>query len=160
MKSTNNIKKSRREFIKLTGISGLALGASAYTPFRQEVFSEKAATAIKFINPIDGDMLCKLDGTVSAGSLITKVKIAAPAASRIKVNGLTAKNIGGIFDVDITLDKYENVIELTEENSGYKENIKIFWLKNFANKYRLSLDDNIWFLEDIYRNEDKYKSIF
>ncbi|MBN9381186.1 MAG: hypothetical protein J0H74_10485 [Chitinophagaceae bacterium] len=33
-------------------------------------------------------------------------------------------------------------------------------IRNFAGGYRLSIDDNIWFLRDIHENEDKYTSIF
>jgi hypothetical protein len=154
------MKKNRREFIKMTGIAGLAMSGSAFKPFRAESLPENSGDAIKFISPIDGDMLCELDGTLSDGGLITNVSIAAPEGSRIKVNGSNAKYNGGIFSAAVRLKKYENVIELAEEKSGVKENIKVFWLKGFANKYRLSLDDNIWFLKDLSNNADRYKSIF
>jgi len=115
---------------------------------------------IKFIYPVDGDMLNANDGTVTGGTLVTKVKIAAPSGSSIIVNGVRAEYIDGIFKADVSLKDYENVIELAEEKQGYKESITVFWLQNFANKYRLSLDDNIWFLKDISDNADRYKSIF
>ena len=154
------MKKNRREFIKLTGIAGLAMSGAAFKPFRADSLPENTGTAIKFISPIDGDMLCEYDGTLSEGGLITNVTIAAPEGSRIKVNGSSAKYSDGIFSAAVRLKKYENVIELAEEKSGVKENIKVFWLKGLANKYRLSLDDNIWFLKDLSNNADRYKSIF
>jgi hypothetical protein len=154
------MKNNRRQFLKLTGLAGLVMGTAGFKPSQLESISENSGNEIKFISPIDGDMLNEYDGTVSDGKLIIKLKIAAPSGSSIRVNGLRAKYVNEIFEADISLIAYENVIELVEEKLGYKKNITIYWLKNYANKYRLSLDDNIWFLKDIYTNADRYKSIF
>jgi hypothetical protein len=115
---------------------------------------------IKIISPIDGDMLNLYDGSVTGGKLVTQVRISAPAGSIIRINGVKAKLINGLFQADVSLYNYENIIEITDEKSGCRESLKVFWLKNFVNKYRLSLDDNIWFLKDISDNADKYRSIF
>lgn len=155
------MKNNRREFIRLTGIAGIALGVTGFKSSKFDIVStDPKENAIKFVSPIDGDMLNEYDGTVTYGSLITKVKISAPEGSRIKVNGVSAKYIDGVFQADIQLKNYENTIELVEEKKGYKESIKLFWLRNFTKKYRLSLDDNILFLKDISENAEKYKSIF
>ncbi|MCE5347667.1 MAG: twin-arginine translocation signal domain-containing protein [Bacteroidales bacterium] len=155
------MNKNRREFLKLTGMAGIALGTVGFKSSKYDLRSVNPAEKdIKFISPIDGDMLNKYDGSVIGEKLITRVKIAAPEESVIKVNGVQASYINGIFETDISLDHYENIIELIEEKREFKESIKVFWLKNFANKYRLSLDDNIWFLKDISDNADRYKSIF
>jgi hypothetical protein len=105
-------------------------------------------------------MFNEYDGSVSDGNLIIKVKIKAPSGSRIKVNGVKAKYVDGSFHADTRLKNYENIIELVEGKKGYRERIKVFWLKNYANKYRFSIDDNIWFLKDIAGNAERYKSIF
>jgi len=154
------MKNNRREFIKLTGMAGLSWIVSDFISCRSQESSKNPGSEIKFISPIDGDMLNKLDGTITNGCLITEVKIKAPERSRIRINGKKTKYIDGIFRADVSLEGYENVIKMSEANSGYRESIKVFRLKNFANKYRLSLDDNIWFLKDISDNSDKYKSIF
>jgi hypothetical protein len=88
------------------------------------------------------------------------VRITAPAGSRIKVNGVLAKYIDGIFQAYIKLKNYENIIEMVEGKSGYRKSIKVFLLKYCVNKYRFSIDDNIWFLKDISNKQDRYKSIF
>ena len=49
---------------------------------------------------------------------------------------------------------------VTDSATNYKQSITIYWLKNISDRYRLSLDDNIWFLKDINTNAGKYKSIF
>lgn len=116
---------------------------------------------LTFLSPIDGDMLNDMnDGVVKNGALLTPVKIQAPSGSSIRVNGIAAKYTDGVFLADIPLKDYENVIEAVDENSGQKQRISVFWLKHFTGKYRLSLDDNIWFLKDLSVNAGKYKSIF
>jgi len=116
---------------------------------------------LTFLSPIDGDMLNDMnDGVVKNGALLTPVKIKAPSGSSIRVNGIAAKYADGVFLADIPLKDYENVIEAVDENTGQKQHISVFWLKHFTGKYRLSLDDNIWFLKDLSVNAGKYKSIF
>ncbi|MDR0574613.1 MAG: hypothetical protein LBG96_11395 [Tannerella sp.] len=116
---------------------------------------------IRFISPIDGDMLNANDGiTVTDGTLITQVKITAPAGSKIKVNGVTAKYTDGIFQADVSLKNYENIIEMVEGEHGYKESITVFRLKNCVNKYRFSFNANILVFKDIAKNADRYQSIF
>jgi len=92
---------------------------------------------MKIIFPIDGDMLHAGDGVVAGGGL------------RINVAG-----------TEVLLDKYENTIEVVDEATGKKKEVRVYWLPNFAGGYRLSIDDNIWFLRDIHQNEGVYKSIF
>jgi len=115
---------------------------------------------IKFISPIDGDMLNEYDGTIANDKLVTSVKVSAPEKSKIFINGTKAKYVNGIYQANVSLTKYENFIELRDEKSGYNVYIKVFWLKHYTNRYRFSIDDNIWFLKDIYNNSDRYKSIF
>ena len=141
-------------------MAGLAMGLSGIESSHLESISGIPGNEIKFIFPIDGDMLNEYDGIISDGDLVTKVKIAAPPGSKIKVNGLKTRYIDGVYHADVRLKNYENAIGLVDEKNGYKESIKVFWLKNYANKYRFSIDDNIWFLKDISINEDRYKSIF
>ncbi len=151
------MKKKRRDFLKTTGLAGLSLGMAGFKAPGLLGFENKD---IKFISPIDGDMLNKYDGTVRGNNLVIKVKIVAPAGSRVQVNGVNASCIGGIFQSDVELQGFESVIEMSERRIGYKESIKVFWLKNYANKYRFSFDDNIWFLQDINNNANRYNSIF
>ena len=114
-----------------------------------------------FSSPIDGDMLnATNDGVIAEGALRIPVKIQAPSGNRIKINGIAAKYVDGIYTAEIPLKDYKNVIQAVEENTGKKQEITVYWLKNFTGKYRLSLDDNIWFLKDLSVNSSTYKSIF
>lgn len=131
---------------------------------------------IEFVKPVDGDVLTGSDGIYKGKSLEIKVKLFAPPESRLKVNGVIAKvtskdskelkkskkpnELKVIYEATVKLDGYRNVIGVLEEKSGYKKDIVVYWLKDANRKYRLSLDDNIWFLRDIARNSGEYKSIF
>ncbi len=115
---------------------------------------------IAFSGPVDGDMLTEYDGIVTDGRLKINVKISAPPGARMKVNGIKAGYRDSIYLAEIFLTDYRNVIEVTESKSGQKQSITIYWLRNYTNRYRLSLDDNIWFLKDISENSSKYISIF
>lgn len=115
---------------------------------------------LSFISPVDGDMLNEYDGKLINGKLLTKVKISAPSGQQLKINGIEAKYDGQLYHADIELKGYENTIEATDIKTGEKQSIVVFWLRNIVNRYRLSLDDNIWFLKDITTNSGKYRSIF
>jgi hypothetical protein len=112
------------------------------------------------VSPVDGDMLCEYDGTMKDGCLTIPVKIRAPHGSKIKVNGIGAKLSGDLVESSVCLTNYENNIEVTDQKTGSRKTIKVYRLSNYTGKYRLSLDDNIWFIRDIANNGSRYKSIF
>ena len=145
---------TRRKFVKMASIAGTGIVTAGMIPFSSN------DSNIRFFSPLDGDMLCEYDGKVEKGGLTTTVEIEAPIGSKIKINGLNAKYADKLYSSKVHLKDYENVIEVEDVNTGEKQSITIFWLKNFTNKYRLSLDDNIWFLKDISVNANKYESIF
>lgn len=148
------MKSTRRNFFKIAGATGAGILTAGLLSFKDR------DKEIKFVSPVDGDMLSEHDGKVIDGCLLTIVKILAPRNSRIKVNGSDAKNTGEMYVTDIRLKEYRNIVEVEDVISGQRQSITVYWLKNYTNKYRLSLDDNIWFLKDITNNANKYKSIF
>jgi hypothetical protein len=151
------MKNTRRDFIKVTGMAGIALTASGMKGMDLEPGESKE---IKFLSPVDGDMLNEYDGIEDFENLIINVKISAPAGSRIKVNGVRAEYTDGIYLAEVKLKGYSNFLELHDGRSKYRERINVFWLKNYTNRYRFSIDDNIWFLQDITKNADRYTSLF
>lgn len=112
------------------------------------------------IHPVNGDLLHAGDGILVQGALHYRVSIAATALAHITVNGKSARHSEGIFTAYIALDNYENTIEVSDENSGESLSITVYRLANFTGGYRLSIDDNIWFLQDLQANENVYHSIF
>ena len=107
---------------------------------------------ISFISPVEGDMLHANDGAVINGALRTFVLVNAPKGSNISINGEVAKVIQDIYIVKLSLKSYKNYIEVMDNNTGEKKTITVYWLPDFANKYRLSIDDNIWFLRDLHND--------
>jgi hypothetical protein len=147
---------SRRIFIKQHSLAGLGLIIAP------SVFSGQPAYAddIQFISPIDGDILHKHDGLMTETSLLTTVNIVAPSNSLLTINGVAAKKNKGIFTATIKLEHYKNSIEVKDKKTGTTKTITVYWFKNLADKYRLSIDDAVWFLKDIHVNTAVYKSIF
>jgi hypothetical protein len=155
------MKKNRRKFVIHTGLAVIVMSTFSIQSTLGKIFSVGTLkNKISFVSPIDGDMLNEYDGTVADGCLLTQVKVLAPSVKKIKINGVTANYEDGMYVANIRLKDYKNTIEVKDVASGEKQSILVFWLKNYTNKYRLSLDDNIWFLKDISKNADKYKSIF
>jgi hypothetical protein len=115
---------------------------------------------INFIFPVEGDMLHARDGITTDGYLQATAKIAAPESADIVVNGLKAEWKDGFFYAEVRLEDFENTLIAEDLTTGEQTSVKAYWLKNFSGGYRLSIDDNIWFLRDIQQNKDVYKSLF
>jgi hypothetical protein len=115
---------------------------------------------IEFISPINGDMLHSYDGLVKKGTLHTIVKVKAPLQHLIVINDAEAREREGVFEAQIVLSDYKNTVEVQNRTTGESQRITVFWLPDFAGHYRLSIDDNIWFLRDINQNSARYTSIF
>ncbi len=148
------MKISRRNFVRLAGAAGTGMVISGIAS------CSRATGEIRLITPLDGDMLTEIDGKIQEDGLVIPVKISAAPGSRIKVNGVPAKRVDDNYVAEIRLTGYSNPVEIIEKKSGFRQTITVYQLKNYLNKYRLSLDDNIWFLKDISVNSSKYKSIF
>ena len=84
-------------------------------------------------------MLNELDGKVNNGCLVTPVRIQASPGAKIKINSVYAKFSDNTFVTDVQLKDYKNIIEVVDENTGNSQIITVFWLKNYVNRYRLSL---------------------
>lgn len=134
---------------------------------------------IEFINPWDGDVLNQFDGRIVSGknreSLEVRIQVVAPNNSQIKINGVPAVAVKTehscncsschsqdeeLYEATVLLDGYRNIIVAQNEDSSVINEIVVYWLKEGTNKYRISTDDNIWFLKDLTQNSNIYKSIF
>ena len=115
---------------------------------------------MRFISPIDGDMLNERDGVVVGDQLVVSVTVSAETGHEISINGKTAVYREGFYTAEVYLGGYSNNIVAFDKTTGSKDAIIIYKLNNITGKYRLSLDDNIWFLQDIAKNANNYKSIF
>lgn len=118
------------------------------------------ATELKPIFPIEGDVLHARDGILSDGVLSVVAIVEAPGGRQININGLEAIEEDGQYQALLALSQYENSVQIRDLGSGASLNYQVFMAKDFAGGYRLSIDDNIRFMQDIAENSDKYNSIF
>ncbi len=147
---------TRRKFIQQAGIASAALGLGNIL----SCTGAKGNEDFFFISPIDGDMLTAYDGTAKDNCLIVTVEVKAPAGKQIRINSTDAKFLGERYVSYVQLNTYRNIITATDINTGEICAITVYWLQNCQDKYRFSIDDNIWFLKDITQNAGKYRSIF
>lgn len=147
---------TRRKFIQQAGIASTVLWFG-------NILSCTGTTGtdgFSFISPIDGDMFTDYDGAAKDNCLTVKAEVKAPAGKRIQINSTGAEFSDGRYVSDVQLKACENVVTATDLNTGDTCAITVYWLQNCFNKYRFSIDDNIWFLKDITQNAGKYRSIF
>ena len=113
-------------------------------------------------SPLDGDFLNGDDGVEKEGKLTFPVHVKGTKTddAEYKVNDVQLEYVKGSYTAMVTIFGYHNIIQLTDKEGHVVQKITVFWAKDAYKKYRLSLDDNIWFLKDIAKNEQLYKSIF
>ena len=119
--------------------------------------------ALCFIGPFDGDCLTNKAGRLAPDgrSLTVAVRVSAPAGHDVTVAGVPAVPAGdGTFCADVRLTGYENRLTALDRTSGERAEATVFWLPRATNCYRLSVDDNIWFLQNIAKHQSEYKSLF
>jgi hypothetical protein len=118
------------------------------------------AVDIKPIFPIDGDVLHALDGNTTPEGLVITIKVTALPGSIVQINDIPALEVDGTFTAPLVLTRYRNEIQIREKLSNQQKTLHVYWVPRFAGKYRLSIDDNIRFLQDIALHAASYQSIF
>ena len=113
---------------------------------------------IQFLTPIDGTMVCDKAGMIDKDALLIDITLHACAGRKITINGLETTDHGGYYTIKFPLTAYENKLIALDEETGDTTEATIYRLKDASMKYRLSFDDNIWFMQDIAKNN--YKSLF
>jgi hypothetical protein len=109
---------------------------------------------LRITEPPDGAILNWHDGEERGGALWVVVK--GEGSGAVRVNGQAAKVSGGRWEARVPLRAQEN--RLTAGSGTAKDAITVLWDRNSVKRYRVSTDDNIWFLRDIARKG--YGSIF
>lgn len=114
---------------------------------------------MKLLVPHENAMLSDVCGIRKSDSLLIDCIIEAVPGHSLTVNGVPAVEMGsGRYTVPVTLDAYRNVLAVCDETSGETAEQILFWVSKATYMYRLSLDDNIWWVQDAARHD--YKSLF
>lgn len=123
---------------------------------------------IRFLFPIDGDVLMPADGELIGESLKVKAKLSAPAESRVTVNEEEAVFVergedgNAVYEITLSIDGYRNALDARAEKDGetVSQVIYVYRFKNAYKKYRLAIDDIIWSMRELAEKKDEYKSVF
>lgn len=94
------------------------------------------------------------------GGLKTRVSGMAPLGDRVTVNGALARRLGTQFVSEVVLRERETEIVATSKGSfgRYEHRVRVLWDRHSQPRYRFSIDDNSFFLQDIARKD--YTSLF
>ena len=115
---------------------------------------------IRITFPFNGAVLNHRHGRQTDTSLTITVTGIAPNCATVKVNGILATREGEFFHADIPLTKFDTKITATASGvQGEAEHtVRVVWDKYSKPRYRFSIDDNCFFLRDLFHQ--KHKSIF
>lgn len=114
---------------------------------------------LRFTSPVDGDILNRHDGQVVLEGLLVPIRGTFAGEGFVKINGEQLELVGKRFETNLLLTEKENRIR-AEASDGTSLEITVLWDRASFPRYRVSTDDNIWFLRDIAENAAKYESIF
>jgi len=109
--------------------------------------------------PADGTIVNRHDGEKAEGGLRIAVRGTSRGAGDVRVNGRAVAVKDGRFETSVVLRERESKV-LAETPGGQRDAVSVLWDRDSFPRYRFSTDDNIWFLRDIARNANRYKSIF
>jgi len=128
-------------------------------PYRSQRLPWETDQPVRILEPPDGAILNRHDGEATTGGLRITVRGLSKHGGTVLVNGVEAPVEGGRFETTVVLGAQENEI-VAEAAGGGKDKVIVLWDRHSYPRYRFSTDDNIWFLRDIARHAERYKSIF
>ena len=113
---------------------------------------------MKIISPIKGTAICLTDEKIKNNKNLIKCVISAPADHKITVNSIPCTFDGTNWVAQIPVGKTDLLLTVTDHSDKQSENIKITVFYTPQKTFRVSIDDGIWFLQDIAKHG--YESIF
>lgn len=150
-----NTRQDRRQFLTASAAAaaGLILG-------QQQASRAAPQARIRIEAPFHGAVLNHRHGSTVEGGLVIRVGGEAPAGTRVTVQGQAAKREGDRFIAEVTLREKETDIEAVSEGGGQRSQaqVRVVWDRHSQPRYRFAIDDNSFFLRDIFQK--KYKSLF
>jgi len=129
------------------------------SPRRSQRLPWEPDPALRILAPADGAILNRHDGRSEAGGLRIVVAGRATGARQVRINGAPVPVREGGFQTTVLLRAPETRI-VAEAPGGRREAVTVLWDRDSYPRYRVSTDDNIWFLRDLARNAGRYRSIF
>lgn len=137
----------------------VALGSTGFV-LANAAAGSAPASAVKIDEPFHGAVLNRRHGKGTAGGLAIRVAGRAPANDRVTVCGKPAQRQGEAFTAQIVLsDRETEIVAASEGGAGRREDrVRVVWDRRSFPRYRFSIDDNSFFLRDIFQK--KYPRLF
>jgi hypothetical protein len=122
--------------------------------------SAGAVGSIRIEKPFHGAVLNRRHGEQVDGGLRIRVSGRAPLRDRVTVNGLPAQRAGTRFTSEVMLGqkKTESIAASHGSFGRHEHHVRVVWDRNSQPRYRFSIDDNSFFLRDIFK--ENYASLF
>ncbi len=122
---------------------------------------KRTSDTAEFQFPKDGVMLTYTAGERVGDSLKIKVIFNIGGDRNLTLNGQPMQKANhGLYRAYIVLENLKTTLEVVDTDSNQKWTSDVYFLKKGYKKYRISLDDNIWFLQNLTENKDVYTSLF
>ncbi|MCL4203878.1 MAG: hypothetical protein KJ000_15355 [Pirellulaceae bacterium] len=146
----------RRRFLQ-TATAGFAAGSLSCT---SPTFAAPPRPVIEIEYPYHGAVLNRRHGLQSADGLTIDVRGRAWAGALVTINGVAADHEGDRFRASLVLrDKETDLVAVAENAAGRQEaRVRVVWDRHSEPRYRFSIDDNSFFLRDIFQKG--YDSLF
>jgi len=141
----------RRDFLKsaTAATTGILLGGPI-------TMRAAPSSPVKIEEPFHGAVLNHRHGKTVARGLAIRVSGKAPAGERVLVNEKEAERQGEKFTAEVVLREHET--NITAACKGGSDRVRVVWDRRSFPRYRFSIDDNSFFLRDIFQK--KYQSLF
>jgi len=138
----------------------IAIDFASAVCYNQLSNNRNEVSDMRILTPVPGTMICLTEEKIASGLDCVECTVEAPADHCITVNGVPCTWNGKAWSV--TLPLKEKKLELSAIDETSKERVESHvWRFDIPKKtYRLSIDDAVWFLQDIAKNQDRYTSIF
>lgn len=115
---------------------------------------------MKIKSPLSGTMICLTDDKIARGLDTVTCTVEAPCDHPVTVNGTPATLQNGTWCATLPLSQKKLTLLARDEVTGETDEITVYRLYTPKKVYRLSIDDCVWFLQDLAKNQERYQSIF
>jgi len=119
----------------------------------------ESPSPIRIEAPVHGAVLNRHHGRPADGGLEIAVRGKAPADRQVLVGGSPARREGTRFEARVVLRQHEtDVVAAVGGSPELRDAVRVVWDRNSRPRYRFAVDDNSFFLRDVWQKQ--YGSLF
>jgi SMP-30/gluconolaconase/LRE-like protein len=125
---------------------------------RSQLLPWESDPPLAITEPADGAVLNHNDGEATAEGLRITVKGYSRVPGPVRINGASVPIAAGRFETQLVLRQPET--KITAQAGAQRNTLTVLWDRNSFKRYRVSTDDNIFWLKDVGEHANTYQSIF